>query len=67
MDEELRRAIELRAHELWEAAGRPEGIELDYWLQAEEELAHLSVAGEEDPLEAVDQLGPGALESDGKP
>jgi Protein of unknown function (DUF2934) len=31
--------IEKRAHELWEAEGCPEGRELDFWLQAERELA----------------------------
>jgi hypothetical protein len=54
MDEELRRRIEERAHALWEAAGRPEGRALDYWLQAERELADQSIAGEEDPLAALD-------------
>ncbi|MGY4431246.1 hypothetical protein ACVWWO_003723 [Bradyrhizobium sp. F1.13.1] len=27
-----------RAHELWEAAGRPEGRDLEFWLHAEREL-----------------------------
>jgi hypothetical protein len=31
--------IRARAHELWEAAGRPEGRELDHWAQAEREVA----------------------------
>jgi hypothetical protein len=31
-------AIRSRAFELWEAAGRPEGGALDYWLAAESEL-----------------------------
>jgi hypothetical protein len=31
--------IKQRAHELWEAEGRPEGRELDFWLQAERELS----------------------------
>jgi hypothetical protein len=31
--------IEKRAHELWEAEGCPEGRELEFWLQAERELA----------------------------
>ena len=62
MDEELRQAVAARAHALWDAAGRPSGRELEFWLQAEQELATLSVAGEEDPYMALDQLGPGALE-----
>ena len=62
MDEELRRAVTARAHALWRAAGQPEGRELEFWLQAEQELTPLSVAGEEDPYVALDQLGPGALD-----
>ncbi len=30
--------IRVRAHQLWEAAGRPEGREQDFWYQAEQEL-----------------------------
>jgi Protein of unknown function (DUF2934) len=33
-DEQIRE----RAHQLWEAAGRPEGREHDFWYQAEHEL-----------------------------
>ena len=53
-DEELLQRIRERAFELWEGEGRPEGREMEYWLRAEQELAPLSVAGEEDPLEALD-------------
>ena len=59
MDDKLRKAIEERAYALWEQAGRPEGSELAYWFQAEGELVGLSVAGEEDPLVAVDDFPPG--------
>ena len=52
--EELRRRIQERARELWEEDGRPEGRDMEYWLKAEEELAPHSIAGEEDPLEALD-------------
>jgi len=31
-------AIAKRAHELWEAAGRPEGHAEAFWFKAEEEL-----------------------------
>jgi hypothetical protein len=65
MDPEHEQAIRERAHALWEADGRPEGRELDYWLKAEEELAVLSVAGEEDPLTAIDDLPPGFAKSGG--
>ena len=58
-DEELRRRIEARARELWEADGRPEGQDMDYWIKAEEELAPHSVVGEEDPMEALDHDAPG--------
>jgi hypothetical protein len=29
--------IATRAHEIWEAQGRPEGHELEHWLKAEEQ------------------------------
>ena len=54
MDDELRKAVERRAHELWQAAGYPEGRELEHWLQAEQEIGGLSVAGEEDPGASID-------------
>lgn len=40
-------AIVHRARALWEEAGRKEGLDLDYWLQAEKEL--LSQQGPETP------------------
>ena len=52
--EEMKRRIEERARELWEADGRPEGRDMEYWIKAEEELAPHSVTGEEDPMEALD-------------
>ena len=60
-DGDLRRRIERRTLELWDAAGRPEGRELEFRLQAEAELGMLSVAGEEDPQVAVGQFAPGDL------
>ena len=54
-DPELRRRIEERAFALWELDGRPEGRALDYWLQAEQEIVHQSMVGEEDPLAGIDQ------------
>jgi Protein of unknown function (DUF2934) len=30
--------IRTRAHELWEQAGKPQGREQDFWLEAEREL-----------------------------
>jgi len=32
--------IRRRSHELWEAAGRPEGRDQEFWYQAERELKH---------------------------
>ena len=59
-DEELKQRITERARQLWEEAGRPAGRDMEYWLAAEEELAPLSVAGEEDPMEALDHEPPRA-------
>jgi hypothetical protein len=61
VDEELRKAVAARAQVLWQQAGLPEGRELEFWLEAEQELTSLSVAGEEDPDVGLDQIGPGAL------
>jgi hypothetical protein len=52
--DELKQRITERARQLWEEDGCPEGRDMEYWLKAEEELAPHSVAGEEDPLEALD-------------
>jgi DUF2934 family protein len=30
--------IRIRAHQLWEVAGRPEGREAEFWREAEREL-----------------------------
>ena len=41
---EIEELIRRRAHELWEREGRPEGVALRHWLDAErrvrEEVAH---------------------------
>jgi Protein of unknown function (DUF2934) len=57
-DEELRQRIAERARQLWKEAGRPKGRHMEFWLEVEEELAPLSVAGEEDPMEALDHEPP---------
>ncbi len=44
--------IRVRAHELWEADGRPEGQGVDYWLRAEQELAHQGLEGFVQPSDA---------------
>ena len=38
MDQATRKAVEERAHALWQEAGSPEGDALLYWLRAEVEL-----------------------------
>ena len=48
--------IRVRAHQLWEQAGRPDGQDMDHWLQAEKELLLNSVAAAplmEDAKEAL--------------
>ena len=37
-DEAREHRIRVRAHELWELAGRPYGAETDFWLSAEAEI-----------------------------
>jgi len=34
--------IRTRAHQLWEAAGKPEGREQEFWHEAERELTEAS-------------------------
>jgi len=41
---ESKEKIRIRAHQLWEQAGRPHGYDLDHWLQAEKEQLLNSVA-----------------------
>jgi Protein of unknown function (DUF2934) len=60
--EELKQRITERARQLWEEDGRPEGRDMEYWLQAENELAPHSVAGEEDPADAGDEAPMEALD-----
>jgi hypothetical protein len=38
MSDQMAEQIRARAHELWEAAGKPEGREHEFWYQAEREL-----------------------------
>jgi Protein of unknown function (DUF2934) len=38
MVESIEEKIRVRAHELWEAAGKPEGREHEFWYRAEQEL-----------------------------
>jgi len=41
---ESKEKIRIRAHQLWEQAGRPHGHDVDHWLQAEREMLLNSAA-----------------------
>ena len=64
-------AIRVRAFALWEAAGRPEGHAVDYWLAAEQALSNeddaalpgAAEAGPEMPPPAVTGIGAGGTKS----
>lgn len=43
-DEQIRQ----RAHALWEAAGKPEGQQDEFWLRAEQELKQDTAGGSEE-------------------
>ena len=45
MTKTVEEEIRIRAHQLWEQAGRPEGREDEFWHQAEKEL--LNEGGEQ--------------------
>jgi DUF2934 family protein len=34
--------IQQRAYELWEKSGKTDGSEMDFWLQAEREIANFT-------------------------
>jgi hypothetical protein len=38
MDESMKEQIRIRAHELWEQAGRPDGREEEFWYEAERDI-----------------------------
>lgn len=43
MEQALQQRIRLRAYQIWEAVGRPEGYSDQHWLAAERELLAASV------------------------
>jgi hypothetical protein len=55
MNPELRAKVEERAYTMWENDGRPDGMEIEYWLKAEQEIVNQSAVGEEDPMPAVEK------------
>ncbi len=58
-----RQLVALRAHEIWELEGRPEGRHREHWSQAEQELgvagpATESVPDDEDSAASIAPLTP---------
>ena len=53
MENPTRMDVVRRAYELWEQAGRPEGRDQEFYLQAEQELRD---AGKSSPLRTPDNL-----------
>ena len=51
--------VRRRAHELWENEGRPEGREMDFWLQAEREIGEAGKETDQRPSDAA--LAPNRL------
>jgi hypothetical protein len=51
--------IRVRAHQLWEEEGRPDGREHDHWHQAEAEIG----AQEQGPAAAVEVVSPVKVDS----
>ena len=51
--------IRLRAYEIWEEEGRPEGRADDHWVRAQEELEHAPDPNEE-RLRLKTGMGPGS-------
>jgi hypothetical protein len=45
--------VRRRAHELWENEGRPEGHEMDFWLQAEREIGEAGKEAAQRPGDAA--------------
>jgi len=41
--------IRLRAHQLWEQAGKPDGREDEFWHQAERELDQMEDVAKQEP------------------
>ena len=39
MSDDKAQAVRQRAYQLWQEQGEPDGLHLDHWLQAEQELA----------------------------
>jgi hypothetical protein len=48
--------VRRRAHELWESEGKPEGREMDFWLQAEREIGEAGKATDQQQSGAAPPL-----------
>ena len=46
MDEDSEAAIRARAYQLWELAGKPDGKEHQFWIEAERELREKQIRHE---------------------
>jgi hypothetical protein len=62
---ESKEKVRIRAHQLWEQAGKPHGHDLEHWFQAEKELLLNSVAAA--PLAAEIKREPSGADSGRKP
>lgn len=56
MDAVMRKAVEDRAHALWDEAGRPDGSALLYWLRAEQEFGIIPKLESDDELVTLQEL-----------
>jgi len=59
---ESKEQIRVRAHQLWEQAGRPHGHDLEHWLQAEKECLLNSAATAPLAVEASQEFAGGNSE-----
>ncbi len=63
LTEEIQSRIRALAYLLWEAAGRQQGMALEYWLEAEREVLHTMQAAADTFMEPSNQE-PGANPDD---
>lgn len=62
MMENVEERIRRRAYEIWEREGRPDGREVDHWLQAAEEIRTEANGGVRTPAEPIDVTEAAAAE-----
>ena len=61
-----REQVELRAYQIWQEAGCPDGSSLAHWFQAELELGVVSEAETENTLARLDEVA-AAVRADDRP